>query len=329
MTSSEVPNIMMIGPTESGKTTLLKVLRLAAARKLSDGTEVSVAPENPYAKQIFGEALSISKTGVFGRTGTLAPTECTFTISCEVEKDALVNNWVDKAKPGIRAWIEGTVEKVNEPRTERIKEESVMRLTVLDGAGGDILGRAHDDKMEDQGAVKDSRSRLIELAAKSVALIVCVNASDSKSTEAFFRDFQEFFDDVKEYGGQVPFQRVAIVVTQADRLVEDFGSTALSELEQRDASAEASKAMGFFALSGLFQALSPEARERVYAGWASVYGFIPMEGSVNFDSEQNRMAIFKEDDARWTENWFPYGVVAPFVFACTGKTSNLVKVTKP
>jgi hypothetical protein len=118
-------------------------------------------------------------------------------------------------------------------------------------------------------------------------------------------------------------------MTQADRKVEQFGSSARLRLEELDPAAEAAETIGFYARSELFQALEPVARKNVYASWVSVYGFIPVEGSVNFDSKNERIAIYRENDAKWTDDWLPYGVIEPFLFACTGATAGLRQLPEP
>ena len=61
----------------------------------------------------------------------------------------------------------------------------------------------------------------------------------------------------------------------------------------------------------------------MYAGWTSVYGFIELEGSVNFDATTGQMVIFRDDTAKWVDNWYPYGVVEPFLFACSGRVVKM------
>ena len=122
---------------------------------------------------------------------------------------------------------------------------------------------------------------------------------------------------------RTPFARVAIALTQADRKVEHHGSMAQIKLEEMDPAVEASKALGFYAKSGLFRCWSRPARKNVYAGWVSVYGFMAEEGSVNFDSARDQVANFRPDNAQWTDEWVPYGVIEPLLFACTGEASGL------
>jgi hypothetical protein len=309
-------NIMMIGPTKAGKTTLLSVLRLAAARY----ENVNIRPVSREAAQLFERALDIADTGTFTHDATAEATEYVFELHCRAQSRVKIEHFEEEAAPGI-GWIFGGTVRVDRSFFKVVEEDAVFTLTVLDGRGGDIFGER--DSMEDEDEYNRRRSRLVDLASKSVALIICVNANDPKATGHFFRGLQGFLDAVHATGNRTPFERVAIAMTQADRLVVDFGSSAQMELQKRDPAQDATETLGFYAKSALFQALEPVARKNVYAGWVSVYGFIPNEGSVNFQTSANRIEIFRPDDARWLDDWHPLGVIDPFLFACTGQNGNL------
>lgn len=111
--------------------------------------------------------------------------------------------------------------------------------------------------------------------------------------------------------------------------MEHHGSSAQAELEALNPADEATKALGAYAKASLFQSLESVAREHVYAGWASVYGFVPGDGSVNFDKHKNRIAVYREMDGKWTDEWFPIGIAEPFIFAATGSCLNIAKVARP
>ena len=319
MSTELSPNIMMIGPTKAGKTTLLSVLRLASLREMSNGRKVDIEPVSQEAKELFRSSFYITKTGQLNHPGTLQASKYIFNLHCPFTQRVKVENIVETSFFGMKRKVD---ESYYEDRTMR----KSFTLTVLDGRGGHVFGERSEG--EDKSEYERSRGELIELAASSVALIVCLNASDPKTTEFFFQGLLDFLDDVRAKAGRVPFERVVMVMTQADRLVEDLGNGAQIELEQRNAAAAVSDAMGFFARSSLFQSLQPATLSKIYAGWASVYGFCPGEGSVNYDSKADRIAIYRENDAKWTDHWHPYGIVEPFLFACTGEPVNLVPMKK-
>ena len=322
------PNIMMIGPSQSGKTSLLSVFRLASARRLTDASKIGVWPINEHAKAIDRYSHEISIHGAINPPATAEATEYQFQLTCNVEKEVWVERMVEEPEASIWGIFGGRKVKVDKGYKEKRTEEKKFNLAVLDGRGEDIFGTIKDHEMEDQGSTENRLAALVELAANSVALIVCLNTSDSLVTQKFFSNFQVFLDGVREKRGKVPFERVVLALTQADRRVEDLGSSALMKLEEQNAAEAAREAIGFFAMSSLFGALEPSARNNVYAGWVSVYGFIPEEGSVNFDSTTDRVAIFQEN-AKWTDDWHPYGVLEPFLFACTGRHLKLEKVAEP
>jgi hypothetical protein len=313
-------NIMMIGPSRAGKTTLLSVLRLASARRLKNAGRVRIRPVNEEAKQLFERTLDIAETGAIVHPANVSATKYVFELNCDVDNRVKVEHF--ETAPGKWPWSEPI--KIDRSYFEVKKESKAFTLNVLDGKGGDIFGKP--DELEDRGEYDRRRAELVEMATQSSALIVCVNASDQNSTRLFFTGLQRFLDEVHSSGVRTPFSRVAIALTQADRKVEDFGSSAQTMLEEMDPAETASATFGYYAKHGLFQALDPPARDQVYASWVSVYGFIPNEGSVNYDSSHDRIAIFRPDDARWTDDWIPYGVIEPFLFACTGEVIGLKKV---
>ena len=320
-------NIMMIGPSKAGKTTLLSVLRLASARRLKNNARVNIRPVNQEARQLFSRATNIAETGAIRHPPNVSAEKYEFELICDVEVEVKVPHFET-----IPAMAFGMIpaRTIDKSYFERQTQSKTFTLTVMDGKGGDIFGEPGDDDLEDPGERERRRADLVRMAAQSSALIICVNANDPKSTRHFFTGLQTFLDDVHSGGVRTPFDRIAIALTQADRLVEGFGSSAQTTLEGRDPAREASSTLGYFATHALFQALDPPARKRVYAGWVSVYGFIPKEGSVNYDSTQDRITIFRPDNARWTDDWIPYGVLEPFFFACTGESEvvGLKQVTE-
>src|SRR5262249_53440193 len=140
------------------------------------------------------------------------------------------------------------------------------------------------------------RQRLIQFAASQSGLVVCVDCCNRKASGDFFESMNAFLRDVarerrdKTEEGQrgnremLPFQRVAIMLAQADRLVERQGTNAATALARLDPARHVRQLIGDIALSDLFLRLLPEARSQVYCGWSSVYGFIPEDGAVNFIS---------------------------------------------
>lgn len=317
-------HVMMIGPTKAGKTTLLAVLRLAASRKLKNVGKVRITPVNGPAKELFQLARGIEETGSFDFPGNLQTNRYEFTLTCQVERQVRIERWEER--PGKYLWSKKQLVDCSE--VETVTEPKSFTLTVIDGKGGDVLGK-RDPTQESEAEYITRRRELVELATKSSALVSCINASDKKTTGAYFHGLQSFLDDIQEAAGRVPFERVVFAMTQSDKLVEHYGVGALSRLEDMNAATHATDALGRIATGELFEALSPAARAQVYAGWVSVYGFVPSEGSVNFDSANNRIAIFDPDDAGWLDDWVPHGVIEPFLFACTGTPGGLKPVTEP
>ena len=160
---SDVPsdNIMMIGPSRAGKTTLLSVLRLASARRLKNSGMVEIRPINDDASLLFERALDIRLTGSIVPGPTTEAKKYTFALTCEVQNRVKVEHFQDM--PGRWPWSEPV--KVDKSYYKLVKEPRTFTLTVLDGKGGDVFdGR---DELEDEGTYQRRRSELVQLAAQS------------------------------------------------------------------------------------------------------------------------------------------------------------------
>ena len=288
-------NIMMIGPSLAGKTTLLSVLRLASAGKLKNEKKVRIRPLNDDAKQLFERARDIVDSGSIIHAPNAMATRYEFELICDIEKRVKVVEY--KEELGMFPWSKPT--RVEVIRYEQVKEPKSFTLHVLDGKGGDIFGSRQPRRTPASTTVwcGDGRDGLPVLRVDRVRQI----PNDPENTKLFFTGLQRFLDEVNGSGVGTPFARVVIALTQADRTVEKFGSSAQMKLEEMDPADVASKTLGRYAKNDLFEALGSAASKQVYAGWVSVYGFIPNEGSVNFDSVNDRIAIFRADDASWLD----------------------------
>src|SRR5262249_31323472 len=144
---------------------------------------------------------------------------------------------------------------------------------------GDSIGAAIDPNRPDAADAGEERDRLLHLATRCKGLIICIDAHDRGATGLYFDSLNRFLRDVaastEAEGRRLPFERVAVVLTKADRLVADAGVNAEAELARLDPVDYARGLLGRFALSDLFTHLDEAARRQVYCGWASVYGFIP------------------------------------------------------
>jgi hypothetical protein len=114
-------------------------------------------------------------------------------------------------------------------------------------------------------------------------------------------------------------------------LVEAEHARAVEVIARLDPVRYTREHLGQIALADLFSYLTPSARSCVYCGWASVYGFIPQDGAVNFvhTDEGGHLAVYSDTDPGWINKWRPYQVLDPFVYIATGLPAGLRPVPDP
>ncbi len=81
--------------------------------------------------------------------------------------------------------------------------------------------------------------------------------------------------------------------------------------------------LGDIGFAPLMKYLDPKAQQRVCCGWASAYGFVPKEGSANYDFEQDRLRVYDEQDKRFWQRWQPFRILDPFIYVATGNAMSL------
>ena len=279
---------IIIGPTSCGKTSLLSALKMAADQPRPGDTQYTVRSLDDRTLDFFVKLSgAILRTGRIEFPGTMGVSEYRFALE-QVSRGWFGNN------------------------------RSTYEFLSIDTQGGKALPKPEDSTPPDPVVIAATKA--------SESLILLVDAADQKAAGTFFVSLQPFLARAVDSDGKLNVKRVAIILTKADVLVGDQGASARAELERMDPWRYAlDSAIGIIPIRHLLQYLRPECHRAVRCGWASVYGFIPEDGAVNVVSTEDgdRLAVYNPHEASWVNQWHPYQVLDPFVFAATGNPMGL------
>lgn len=315
---------LVIGPSGCGKTTLLSVLCLASAQnrvstrddaylfrvrplrvKQQDGTETAAMSDLEEAAL---QAVQHGRLDV-----AIPPTQGVTVYGFELIVD-----------------LADSDEKIYAHQKLGMPSAFKGSFLVYDGPGGALFGKVEDANVGVQArggqrarGMAVAQKRLLQVARQSRCLIVCV---EPHSGSAFFQYLGPF---LRKVGDPAPFRRIAIVVTKADLYALDNGiPRARLNDPHHDPVDIARTAMTRVAWGRLIEHLHPECD--VVCGWASAYGFIPETGEPNYDPHPNRKCFrtFRERDSveAVLNNWQPFQVADPFIFALTGDPCSMKRV---
>lgn len=319
MTPAEPPTVsqpgyLIIGPMRSGKTCLLATLETAAVLANADrpGT-YSVFSENKQMQDMRQRALrDMYEQGGIHLPPSDNTTTYEATLTCPTPPPAPAGRW-----PRLGAAPPPPV-----PMSHRFQ--------LLDGPGEALFGDEQDWKTGDTTAVGQYREQLIQQGKVSRGLIICVDADDRKMGGLFFLHLTPMLEQMSS-NHRLPFDRVAVVLTKADQVVSADGYAARERLEAKNVWDQLVSVIGRGSIPNLMRYLKDDARTQVCCGWSSVYGFVPDDGSPNFEIGKDgvgRLAVFEEPDGGFLNKWEPYRVLDPFVYVATGDKMGMTPITE-
>ena len=76
-------------------------------------------------------------------------------------------------------------------------------------------------------------------------------------------------------------------------------------------------------IRNLLRYLDPAYQPGVHCGWTSVYGFVPGEGSANYDEQRETLLVYDQADPLFWQKWVPFRVLDPFIYLATGEPMSL------
>jgi hypothetical protein len=196
---------------------------------------------------------------------------------------------------------------------------------MIDGPGGALFGNLNWGEItEGADVIAAYRRQLVAHARVSDGLMICLDATNETSGQLFFTNLPNILADMAT-NNVLRFNRVALVLTKAD-CIGPGGPDALARIKDSDPWDRAIKLLGADGLPQLLNYLRPEARRNVYCGWSSVYGFVPNDGSPNFDRESGRMLVWEVRGSDAMHGWRPFRILDPFVYLANGRPLDMRRV---
>lgn len=193
---NEQRSCTIIGPANSGKTTLLLAMQQACLQDQGDDFKLDFMPESETAAGLIslaGEFLFHGKT---------------------VRASRQVTNY------SFRVYV-------NNLQAE--KSECYCKLNVTDGPGGYLFP-------SERGSINIGTSSwmdLVEATRRSRSLVLCIDGS-APALETLYHGLPQLIFDLKKGHRRLPFLRVLLLVTKIDRIIAKFHQHAQNYQQHAD-----------------------------------------------------------------------------------------------
>jgi hypothetical protein len=288
--SEASPTCVIIGPTQSGKTSLLGILQLATAKAAEQqGLALRMLPSSSDMVDLIEFSNSPENLGRLQST------------------------------LGVKRYV-FDYEVTHQNRDRVFQKDFNARFSMIDAPGEALLG---DTTAWTDPVMKKARAELVSELKTTNFIVLCADSTDSTSIIQFIRFLPRVLSetDLK----RLPCEKLVICLTKADKYVDEHPNiTTLDEFAYEDPKECADRVIGTDALNMLRWYLSEDAEIRV--GWASVYGFDPETGRPNYEKDTGRLHVDVSTGATPAETlqrWQPYRIVEPFIFLTAGLAMNL------
>jgi GTPase SAR1 family protein len=295
--SEESPTCVIIGPTQSGKTSLLGALQFATAQVADQpGMFLRILPISEHMADLIEFSNSPENVGKLPGTASVRRYEFVYEVTH-------------------KSW------------DRMFQKVSRTRFSMIDSPGGALLGDRKGWSKEDE--MQEARAELMSELRRAKYIMLCADSTDTDSTAQFIR----FLPRVLSETGQerLPCEKLVICLTKADKYVVEHESvTTLDEFAYEDPLKQVDRVIGREAMATLKMYLNRDVEIR--AGWASVYGFDPETRRPNYDKLSDGLladasAVVERREV--LERWRPYQIVDPFIFLTAGLSLNLRKILAP
>lgn len=316
---------VMIGPSASGKTTLLTAIKRACDLPTQDGLNLEFIPEAATAVLIRN---AIDR--IINRRGAHEATRGTHQYPFEIHVTGKATNF----------WS-GPL-------------EADLRVVMNDG-GGEYILPPDDDENE---VNRQHRARLIEAALGATSMILCVDVT-KPGTTLLEKELAISFADMSR---PVPFHspvhwgervmnrlqrrpaprprmrtkrclnvdRFLLLLTQVDKLCYQLTPSVERTVrfaEMIDPVEQARDILGVPILKTIHRMLKPGARLAV--GVISAMGFHPVTGDPFADVDGKPLNLASESGEDILRRWTPYGIRDAIYFLATGECRGTVKEVLP
>jgi GTPase SAR1 family protein len=277
-------SVLMIGPSNSGKTTFLSALTLAAAQANQDrfnghgrGKRILRPQSEAMIRLHEAAALAIGE----GRLPGKATEDVTaYQFNFEAEYPTALSKVF-------------------------FGHSQILDFSMIDTPGGALLPN-------EMSGIDPMRHEVAQVGKNAEAVVLCIDSTDNKTASIFLqfmpRMLQLFADNEFQH------RRIIILLTKADEYFRKYEYNAHKMAKEKS---PWPRALELLTPLGGKQLLDSAASSRVQflCGWVSAYGFLP-DGRPNFDPEHHRMIGLPELEgpARYIQSWRPFQVLDPLVF---------------
>lgn len=275
--------ILILGPSGVGKTGLLAAVGQAplVRGQQEGGLEIRAIPRSEKMTELFE---LFRKTITAGRLPLVATQSVdTYTFELQVRRAA------------IPAWV------------PYFGAPTCTFFTFVDGPGGALIPTPHEER--DRVLEERYREQILTVARRASGFMLCVDASDTKQASAFFTYLPTLLARIGR--DILPYKRVAVAMTKVDRYLSGQGREAHQRALRDDPCPWGRRLL----TAAGYHALRQYCRDsQIGFCWTSAYGFIPDEGSANYDPHHDRLLTFDGDAATAMNYWSPFQVLDPFLF---------------
>lgn len=283
-----VNQIIIIGPGNSGKTSLMSVLRVAAERELSDSSGLEIRAISQETRTLFGTAQRTVIESRLPIATTKRMTQYRFEMSF----------------PSNSKWF---------------RNRKTVEIRAMDGPGK-VFFREEGGELYDYDELRKSRKTLIEGIRNAAGMILCLDATDEAATSAIINNLSQL---IRAIGQPVlPVRRLVVCMTKVDKLFKDERRDAHEALRRTDPMDWADKLL---TIPGRQLLRTSCANADIAFGWASVYGFLE-SGEPNYDGVKQCLR-YRHADQQGMVNvskcWRPFRVLDPFRYLVTGEPGDL------
>ncbi|MGC3970378.1 MAG: GTPase domain-containing protein [Pirellulales bacterium] len=304
--------VFITGPTRTGKTCWLGSLQVALPHFMHDSPydlecELRDLSEDNTYYRLYEKACEIV-TGAVGEDVTLPPTEALleYTLQFLVRKPPLdpllqmITSVTNLFTPG---------------------KTGSARIAVLDPPGGVMLNGSEDERW------MDFETQFYDFAKRARGMLFCIDVDRRETASEYFKRLPRFLSKLAG-AGHLHFDRIVFLLTKADLAFESEGRGNLTRLERTNPVYFLKELLG----PSLFNFLNyvDPSRTELACGWSSAYGFIPNDGSSNYDPGSNRLRTCHDGltNSELIDRWRPYRVLEPLIYLTTGDSCSLTTFTR-
>lgn len=296
-------NLVILGPMGAGKTAQLAAIHVAALKRRGDVGRIRLLPKSRPMADLISLIPQALNNGQLPIKASQAITEYDFEMI---------------VKPPSGAW------------RSRLGMEREYSFRFVDGPGEALLPGSSDTGVGrgpvDPREVKQFREGLVTELSRAEGIVICVDSMHRRNRSVFWQQLPPLLNEVHSKTGRrtLPAKRIVICLTKADAYFQGHGRGAHGKVQRSDPTEAAHELMSGDAVLALRDWMLPRARLGFV--WTSAFGFIPGDGSANFNPSSQGLAVTlqvdDDSDLQADKCWDPYQVIDPLLFVATGEEAG-------